>query len=401
LSNSGVEVVKTIEFDAENYLIEESITVNNKSAVKQDFNIDFQTFGKIEAQGRGESSNELYVFVNNELRKISKPPSQSERVSGQVNWFGFGDKYFLTAVIPETGSNSSVLINSIEKKGLVNAEFSYPEDSVNSGYSSTTKWKFYIGPKEPENLKSVGYGLEQSINYGWISFLAKLALRFLKILNSVFHNYGISIIAITVILRVLFLPLTLKSMRSMKAMQAKMVELKPKIDAMKEKYKDDKTKQNTELMKLYTGHGVNPLSSLGGCFPLLLQLPVFVALYDVLLYSIDLRQSSFLWIRDLAEPEYLFDIPIFGDFVLPFRILPLAMGISWFVSQKMTPTNVAPTSESMELQMKIMQFLPIVFTVMFWGLPSGLILYWTVSNILSIGQQVYINRTVHAGEKGV
>ncbi len=400
-NEDGLEIIKTIEFDTANYSIDESLTLGNSSGVQQRYRIAFQTFGAVKSEGiRGTGNNELYVFINNELKKLSQPPSQPERLSGQVNWFGFGDKYFLTAIIPGTGSNSSVLINTVGNNDLINAEFSYPGSRVNDGYSSTTKWKFYLGPKEPKNLQSVGYGLEQAINYGWIEVLAKVALKFLKMLNSIFHNYGISIIAITVILRVLFLPLTLKSMRSMKAMQVKMTDLKPKIDAMKEKYKDDKTKQNAELMKLYTSHGVNPLSSLGGCFPLLLQLPVFVALYDVLLYSIDLRQSSFLWIADLAEPEHLFDVPIFGDFAIPFRILPLAMGISWFVSQKMTPTGVAPASESMELQMKMMQFLPIIFTVMFWGLPSGLILYWTVSNILSIGQQIYINKTVHIEKKG-
>ena len=185
-------------------------------------------------------------------------------------------------------------------------------------------------------------------------------------------------------------------MKSMKAMQQKMQEIKPKIDAMKEKYKDDKTKQNQELMKLYTSHGVNPLSSLGGCLPLLIQLPIFVALYDVLLYSIELRHSPFLWIHDLAEPEMLFDIPGIG---IPFRTLPLLMGVSWYISQKLTPT-AAPTSDSMELQMKMMQYMPIIFTVMFWGLPSGLILYWTVSNILSIAQQLFINRQVTTQKGG-
>jgi len=169
-------------------------------------------------------------------------------------------------------------------------------------------------------------------------------------------------------------------------MQVKMQEIKPKIDALKEKYKDDKAKQNAELMKLYTSHGINPLSSLGGCLPLLIQLPVFIALYDVLLYSIDLRHSSFLWIKDLSSPENLFNIPGIG---IPFRILPLAMGASWYASQKLTPTS-APGVDNM--QMKMMEFMPLIFTIMFWGLPSGLILYWTVSNILSIVQQLYVNR---------
>ncbi|MGI9553948.1 MAG: membrane protein insertase YidC [Thermodesulfobacteriota bacterium] len=400
VNSSGIEITKTIEFDAKNYLLDESLTLNNGSGAAQEYIIDFQTYGSIEQRGRSESSNELFVFVNNEVEKVSKLPKQPQQLTGQINWFGFGDKYFLTATIPEIGGNNTISVNGVENNGLVNASFSYPRDSLNAGGSNTTKWKTYLGPKEPANLQMVGYGLEQAINYGWVGFLAKIALKFLKILNSVFHNYGVSIIAITVILRVLFLPLTLKSMRSMKEMQAKMAEVKPKIDALKEKYKDDKTKQNQELMKLYSSHGINPLSSLGGCFPLLLQLPVFIALYDVLLYSIDLRQTPFLWIKDLAEPEHLFNIPLFGDYSIPFRILPLAMGVSWYISQKMTPMSAAPASETMELQMKMMQFMPIIFTVMFWGLPSGLILYWTVSNILSIGQQIYINRTVHVGKGG-
>jgi YidC/Oxa1 family membrane protein insertase len=207
------------------------------------------------------------------------------------------------------------------------------------------------------------------------------------VLNGVLKNYGLAIIAITIIIRLVFLPLTIKSMASMKEMQVKMQALKPKMDALKEKYKDDKTKQNAELMKLYTSHGINPLSSLGGCLPLLIQLPVFIALYDVLLYSIELRHSSFLWINDLSEPEFLFNIP---GIEIPFRILPLAMGLSWYASQKMTPTPTMGTEN--QLQMKMMEFMPLIFTVMFWGLPSGLILYWTVSNILSIAQQLYVNR---------
>jgi len=200
-----------------------------------------------------------------------------------------------------------------------------------------------------------------------------------------------------VIMRLIFLPLTIKSMVSMKKVQVKMEKIKPKMDALKEKYKDDKAKQNSELMKLYTSNGVNPLSSLGGCLPMLIQLPVFIALYDVFLHSIDLRHSSFLWITDLSEPEHLFNLPGIG---VPFRILPLVMGVSWFISQKMTPMTPTTGSENMQMQMKMMQFMPIIFTVMFWGLPSGLILYWTVSNILSIGQQVYVNRLVNTPKGG-
>jgi len=396
---NGFTLTKTIEFELENYLLNQSMAVTNLSGNAIDYGLGFEAFGKIEQKGRGDSSDELIVLVNNEIEKVTSLPKQTEQFAGQINWFGLNDKYFLVAVIPEIGGNSAINYSSLNSNQILNAKYFYPRNIIKPGNTNTTKWKTYLGPKEPKNLNVVGYGLNEAINWGWLGILSKIALKFLKILNSVLHNYGLSIIAITVILRVLFLPLTLKSMRSMKLMQAKMQAIKPKVEVLKEKYKDDKTKQNAELMKLYSTHGVNPLSSLGGCFPLLLQLPVFIALYDVLLYSIDLRQSSFLWINDLAEPEHLFNIPIFGEYELPFRILPLLMGVSWFISQKMTP-QTAPGSESMELQMKMMQFMPIIFTVMFWSLPSGLILYWTVSNILSIFQQIYINRTVHIPQGG-
>ena len=396
---NGFTLTKTIEFELENYLLNQSMDVTNRSGNAIDYGLGFEAFGKIEQKGRGDSSDELIVLVNNEIEKVTSLPKQTEQFAGQINWFGLNDKYFLVAVIPEIGGNSAINYSFLNSNQILNARYYYPREIIKPGNTNTTKWKTYLGPKEPKNLNVVGYGLNEAINWGWLGILAQIALKFLKILNSVLHNYGLSIIAITVILRVLFLPLTLKSMRSMKLMQAKMQAIKPKVEVLKEKYKDDKTKQNAELMKLYSSHGVNPLSSLGGCFPLLLQLPVFIALYDVLLYSIDLRQSSFLWINDLAEPEHLFNIPIFGEYELPFRILPLLMGVSWFLSQKMTPVT-APGSESMELQMKMMQFMPIIFTVMFWSLPSGLILYWTVSNILSIFQQIYINRTVHIPQGG-
>ena len=170
-------------------------------------------------------------------------------------------------------------------------------------------------------------------------------------------------------------------MVSMKKMALKTEKIKPEMDALKEKYKDDKAKQNSELMALYSKHGINPLS----------QFPVFIAIYDILRHSIDLRHSPFLWIPDLSQPDMLFMIPYID---IPFRLLPIIMGAAWFLSQKMTPMSTAMGGDQMQLQMKLMQYMPIIFVFLFWNLPSGLVLYWTVSNILSIAQQVYVNRKV-------
>lgn len=396
-SPEGLTVRKIYSFDSSTYVLKQRFEVTNPGSGPLPQKLDIKWFGRIEEHGRGGNSMSFVALVSGDVENVIKRPKEAKSYSGVIEWFGFSQKYFTSSFLPETGADTTVTLNAVGDKSLVKALYSYPADTIPPGKTSVKNWDVYLGPLEYDIVKAVGYNLQESINYGWVEFLAKPLLDFLKWLNSYFHNFGISIIVITLIMRLIFLPLTVRSMVSMKRMQVKMEQIKPKIDALKEKYKDDKTKQNSELMKLYSSHGVNPLSSLGGCLPLLIQLPVFIALYDVLLHSIDLRQSSFLWINDLSEPEHLFDIPGIG---IPFRILPLVMGVSWFISQKMTPMTPTAGNENMQMQMKMMQFMPIIFTVMFWGLPSGLILYWTVSNILSIGQQIYVNRLVNTPKGG-
>jgi len=385
-SKDGLSIEKTLSFSPNSYLITSTLTITNNSEKVFKEKIYIETYGVFTKNQL--SNNKFISLVSEKIEQTDSIPKEPILYPGNVKWFGFLDKYFLYTYLPETGVETTVKLYSVDDSPYMRAVYSYPFSEVKPDNSEIYKSKIYLGPLDYKILQISGSGLENAVDYGYIGFLAKPVLVILNYLNQIFHNYGISIIVITILLRVVFLPLTLKSMASMKRVQVKMQELKPKMDALKEKYKDDKAKQNSELMKLYSSHGVNPLSSLGGCFPILLQIPVFIALYQVLLNSIDLRHSKFLWINDLSEPETLFDIPGTG---IPFRTLPLVMGVSWFISQKLTPTT-APGSDQMQMQMKMMQFMPIVFTVMFWGLPSGLILYWTVSNILSIAQQLYVNK---------
>ncbi|MEQ9618087.1 MAG: membrane protein insertase YidC [Deltaproteobacteria bacterium] len=396
-SPGGITVKKFYEIDSSNYVLKQRFEVTNPGDTPVQEKLDIRWYGKVEQHGRGGNTKSFITLVSSDVERVEKQPDETRNYRGVIEWFGYSEKYFMSTFLPETGAETTISLSPLDQEGLVRALYSYPADTIPAGKTSIKNWEVYLGPLESEDVNVAGYNLEEAINYGWVGFLARPLLEFLKWLNEFFHNYGISIIVITVLIRLVFLPLTIRSMVSMKQMQVKMEKVKPKMEALKEKYKDDKAKQNSELMKLYSSHGINPLSSLGGCFPLLLQLPVFVALYDVLLHSIELRHSSFLWINDLSEPETLFDIPGIG---IPFRILPLLMGVSWFISQKMTPMTPAAGGENMQLQMKLMQFMPIIFTVMFWGLPSGLILYWTVSNILSIGQQIYVNRRVIAPKGG-
>lgn len=391
--DDGLSVRKTLSFLPDRYFVGEKLEVLNGTGrrISQKVRVNW-TNSVYEDGTRG--LYEFVAMVGGEVERVKKTLKEARTLGGEVAWFGFSDKYFISSFLPEIGGDQSVSLEPLDGKGLTEVSFSYPEQKTSPGKTYSVAWKSYFGPKNVADLREAGYGLEKSIDYGYVGGLTKIAVDLLKFVNNFFSNYGISIIVLTFLLRLVFLPLTVKSMKSMKAVQYKMQKIKPQIDALKEKYKDDKPTQQAEMMKLYSSNDINPLSSLGGCLPLLVQFPVFIALYFALLYSIDLRHSSFLWVADLSQPEHLFDVA-----GVPFRILPLAMGVSWFLSQRLTPMT-SPGSETMELQMKLMQFMPIIFTVMFWGLPSGLILYWTVSNILSIGQQLYINRKVPAPEGG-
>jgi YidC/Oxa1 family membrane protein insertase len=250
---------------------------------------------------------------------------------------------------------------------------------IESGKEKTIRLKLYLGPKDLAFLKQADHDLASAVDYGWFDFLAKPMLYALKWLYKYTHNYGVAIILITVIIKIVFWPLTHKSYKSMQGMK----KLQPKMNALREKYKDNREKLNEELMALYKTYKVNPM---GGCLPMVLQIPVFFALYRMLYSSVDLLHQPFmLWVNDLTSPDRLnvgFAIPYVGG--LP--VLTLLMGASMFLQQKMTPSTGDPRQEKMMLMM------PVIFTVMFINFPSGLVLYWLVNNILSIAQQYLINR---------
>jgi YidC/Oxa1 family membrane protein insertase len=241
--------------------------------------------------------------------------------------------------------------------------------------------KMYFGPKKTDVLKSLNVDAQKIVDFGWFDIIAKPMIAGLNWANKVTRNYGIDIILLTILIKIIFYPLSVKSYKSMKEMQ----KLQPMIQKLKEKYKDDKQKLNAEMMDIYKKKGVNPM---GGCLPMVIQIPVFFALYKALSGAIELRHAPFmLWMNDLSAPEDLFSFHVMG-YELPIRILPLVMGITQVIQQKMTPTSVDPMQE------KMMLFMPIFFTFLFWGFPAGLVLYWLVNNVISIAQQYYINKKV-------
>jgi len=303
--------------------------------------------------------------------------------NNRLLWCGFEDKYFLSAAVGVKGSIASVQYR--QNNSYVENVINSPHLSLAPGATATVSYRLYFGPKDLIILKAQGSRLEEVIDFGWFSAIAKPLLYALQFFYKYVHNYGLAIIIITIILKALFYPLTNKSYKSMKDMQ----KLQPMMAELKEKHKNDRDAMNKSVMELYKTHKVNPM---GGCLPMVIQIPVFFALYKALMFSIELRHAPFmLWIQDLSAPDALFGVipaglPLIGGFAV--GPLPLLMGVTMFIQQKMTPSNMDPA------QAKMMMALPFVFTFMFLNFPSGLVLYWLVNNILTIAQQAYINKTL-------
>ncbi len=293
----------------------------------------------------------------------------SERILSP-RWIGFGDRYFLATLIPNGKSTSRFADQITEQRKDDSHLFSIRIGDLSNRLSV----KLYGGPKKAEVLAEAQPGLERTIDLGWFSFLAFPLLGGLKILYALTHNWGLAIVALTLVLKALFLPLTKASFGSMKAMQA----LQPEMKEMRERIKEPAV-LNQEMLKLYQKHKVNPM---GGCLPILLQVPVFIGLYNVLLNAIELRHAPFaLWIQDLSSPEALFVAGI------PVPLMVLILGVSMFFQQYYTPSaGLDP------VQRKVMLYMPLVLTGSFliYPLPAGLVLYWVVNNTISIVQQIFL-----------
>lgn len=303
--------------------------------------------------------------------KVEKetPDTELER-KGHVQWAALQDKYFISVLIPK--QPGSVLAKK-EGDKLVSTSVRMP--IAQSG--DTVALQLYAGPKEYDTLRSLQIGLEDTIDFGWFIFgswgvvkaVAKPIFYVLRFLNEFTHNYGLTIVLLTIAIKMLFVPLQYKSYKSMKQMQM----IQPKVLAVQEKFKEDRDRLNKELIKLYRDHKVNPV---GGCLPMVLQMPVFVALFNILYMTIDLRQAPLgLWITDLSVQD-------------PYYVLPIVMGVTMVVQQKITPTTMDPT------QAKIMLMLPAFMTFLFINFPAGLVLYWLTNNSLTIAQQVLTDRFI-------
>jgi YidC/Oxa1 family membrane protein insertase len=298
-------------------------------------------------------------------------------LENDVGWVGHGGRYFLAALVPAdapSGAPNQLRLWLKQRGQTAEAQLLFPAGVFQA------RLALYLGPKDIDGLEATGYGLRRAVDLGWFTVVALPLLYAIKFLHRVTHNYGIDIILLTVVIKVAFIPLTRKSFESMKEMQ----KLQPQMAKIRERLKDKPDEMNKEIMELYRRHKVNPF---GGCLPMVLQIPVFVGLYNALLNAVELRHAPFfLWINDLSAPDRLGSVAI--PFVEPpgFPVLTLLMGVSMLVQQWMTPAAGDPA------QQRIMMIMPMMFTFMFINFPAGLTLYWLVNNILTIAQQYAMNR---------
>ncbi len=383
-SPEGITIVKTYTFSPYAYEIGLGIKVRNFSPEAIDNNLTISLRNSL--NGAEESR---YVFsgpaalINGELKEIKiKKIAKQDKYVGRIGWMAYEDQYFVSAVIPQKAREASVGLG-ITSTQVLEATYIDPSGPVPPGTERTYQYRVYFGPKSLESLGSVGADLAKIVDFGFFDIIAKPLLHVMNFLHRYLPNYGVVIIIITIIVKLLFWPLSNKSYQSMSQMK----KLQPKMAELRAKYKNDKKLMNQEIMNLYKLYKVNPL---GGCLPMIFQIPVFFAFYKMLYQAIELRHATFfLWIDDLSAPDRLFSF----DFTIPMMappygipVLTIIMGASMFLQQKMSPPPGDPT------QAKMMMFMPIFFTFIFINFPSGLVLYWLVNNILSMGQQYYVTK---------
>jgi YidC/Oxa1 family membrane protein insertase len=287
-------------------------------------------------------------------------------------WMAIIQNYFLAAWIPGEKSNNKYYSRVVDGDRYV-LGYVGKQNRVSPGSQQTVSSRLYAGPKDQDKLASIATGLDLTVDYGILTFISQPLFWLLEKIHGIVNNWGWAIIILTMLIKLMFFKLSEASYKSM----ANMRKLAPRLKSLKERYGDDKQKLNQAMMDMYKTEKINPL---GGCLPVLVQIPVFIALYWVLLESVELRQAPFmLWLKDLSVAD-------------PYFVLPLIMGVTMLIQQKLNPAPMDP------IQAKVMMILPVVFTVFFAFFPAGLVLYWVVNNTLSIAQQWVITKRVEAGE---
>jgi len=374
------QITKHFIFSNSNYTIQLKITIQNLSNTPLQLKLPL-ILGKLNFQDEpGQARFKDVIIATKE--KVTHLAPHNNSTFADVRFLGFRDRYFC-AIIEPTTNNYTAFINKVNTQEFdigLNAK----EMTILSNQQFEQKFNIYLGPQELRQIANVNPEWTAIMYYGTFDFIAHLLLQLLDILYHLVHNWGLVIVILSITIYFLLYPLTLKQMRSMKQMQI----LQPQIEELRKTYKDNPQKLNKEIMELYRQYKINPLS---GCLPLILQIPVFFALYQVLMRSVDLKGANFWWIKDLSEPDRLFhlpgSLPILGNEI---NILPILMTIGMFIQQKFSMS--ATSGGSAEQQKLMMIIFPFMFGFIFYHMPAGLVLYWFINSVLTLAYQLRTNR---------
>ena len=382
-SANGMQVEKVYRFSADSYVMGFDVRVFNGSEqpVTESLSIAMR-----EAYPAKKNSNVFEgpsALINKSLETIEIGDiAKKNTLTGKITWVALQSRYFTTSLIPLKEEDASLRL-AVLPGNVVEAQYESPEQVIAPNSRQSFEYQLFFGPKDMNAIKPAGHQLERIVDFGMFDILAKPCLWLLNYIYGVIPNYGVAIIILTILTKIILWPLGTKSYKSMSQMK----KLQPLIQEIREKYKNDRKKMNEEVMRLHKTYSINPV---GGCLPMILQIPVFFALYRMLDQAIELRHAHFLWwINDLSAPDRLFNF----DFSIPFMeppygipVLTLVMGATMFWQQKMSPPAGDPA------QAKMMLMMPVVFTFIFINFSAGLVLYWLVNNVLSIAQQSYIQK---------
>jgi YidC/Oxa1 family membrane protein insertase len=379
LQQGEVKITKRFTFTRSDYLIKVDYLINNQSSSNWSAQLygqikrDSQNFVKVSALEMNPYLGAALTTPDDKYKKVTFADlnEKEERASVQGGWIAMVQHYFVSAWIPDATSTNNYHLRKLGNNDMYLLGFTGKVNEVAAGSEGVISASFYAGPKDTERLEEISPYLDLTVDYGWLWWVAKPLFWVLKLIHGFVGNWGLAIIGLTLCVKLLFFKLSATSYRSM----AKMRKLAPKMAELKERLGDDRQKFSQEMMKLYKAEKVNPF---GGCLPLLIQMPVFLALYYVLMESVELRHSPFFgWILDLSVKD-------------PYFVLPIIYGISMYFMQKLNPQPTDP------MQARIMQMLPLIFTFMFLWFPAGLVLYWVTNNTLSIIQQYIITKQIDA-----
>lgn len=379
-NDAGLQVDKIYTFHRGNYVTDLRYEIHNGGTAPLDASAYFQLVHDSQSS-KGSAmmptfSGAAYFTEADKYKKLKFDDMKKSNLSKNANdgWIGMVQHYFASAWIPKQGTPREFYTKQLGEN-LYSAGAVVPTGAIAPGMTGTVAARLFAGPEEQKHLKEVAPGLEYTVDYGWLTVIATPLFWVLTTIQSLVHNWGVAIILLTVLLKLLFFPLSAASYKSM----AHMRKVAPRLQQIKERYGDDREKLHKAMMELYKTEKINPM---GGCLPILVQIPVFIALYWVLLGSVEMRHAPFmLWIQDLSATD-------------PYYVLPILMGLTMIVQSSLNPPPPDP------VQAKVMKIMPVAFSVFFFFFPAGLVLYWLVNNILSIAQQWAINRSIEGGSKG-